>query len=455
MAPIYRALALLCLLSPAIAHAAWQKVYNSEKLGERVLRAVSSPSADVAVAVGFTQSNPGGFIPDYQPHVLISTDQGASFKLAEGSFPVKPLEVPTAVFFFDAQTGLVVAGDTIHRTSNGGKSWQKTTVDGNPQVLHFWDANTGFASGFSGRIWRTVDAGLTWVGEDLGTEANLGHQFWLDRQRGWMAGKGYKRVKELPMGPEWEAFDGGVVYRTQDGGATWISSQPMPGKGFGTLFFLPDGLTGWVAAEERFAESGYAAHLYKTTDGGATFTEIPLPQMGTLDWLGTIDIPILAFRIVVMRWEDESRGYLAGSALVMDHKISDVSPEFQTKICRTVQLVTQDGGATWQHTELGTIVVKSLETPPNNDGELIHGQLNADGSGWMVGDRLAIWARPSGFWFEPESPDADTSADISGEPGAKAGGCAAAPGPRASGWWFSLLGALAMACVLRMRRKCR
>jgi hypothetical protein len=113
-----------------------------------------------------------------------------------------------------------------------------------------------------------------------------------------------------------------------------------------------------VAAEDLLDESGGAAHLFRTLDGGRTLEEIPLPSVGTLR-VGSFPIPLTLFRIVAMRWSDRDHGRIVGSALVWYHKTADANPEGQTRICRVVDLQTADGGGTWSDSGLGTIAMDS------------------------------------------------------------------------------------------------
>ena len=97
-------------------------------------------------------------------HVLVSTDDGASWTQAE--VPTRVLL--TAVHMHDERTGWAVGHDAvILRTNDGGATW--SMVHQAPEeelpLLDVWfrDARTGFAVGAYGYFLATEDAGETWT----------------------------------------------------------------------------------------------------------------------------------------------------------------------------------------------------------------------------------------------------------------------------------------------------
>ncbi len=87
-------------------------------------------------------------------------------------------EVPCSfekLFFVDAQTGYAMsrsvaagAGFVIARTADGGTTWTPNLVlpgeDGKEGGLYFINAETGILRTISGKLFRTADAGKTWIG---------------------------------------------------------------------------------------------------------------------------------------------------------------------------------------------------------------------------------------------------------------------------------------------------
>src|SRR5207247_1053380 len=117
-------------------------------------------------------------------------------------------------------------------TSDGGKTWRarkvamEADISGGESLaaadpilydVKFVDATNGWIVGEFGKIMHTADGGESWheQGETAWKRAKLGQDVltWLrglsfsDQQNGWMVG-GY-----------------GLIYRTTDGGKTWLPSQ--------------------------------------------------------------------------------------------------------------------------------------------------------------------------------------------------------------------------------------
>ncbi len=112
--------------------------------------------------------------------------------------------------------------------------------------LDFVDDGYGWVVGYSQRIYKTTDGGLTWLRQKTGAINHIYNDVcFIDTLEGWITG--------YP----------GVVYHTIDGGATW-ANQPIPGTAnwMYDVFFL-DSLNGWVAGEN--------GEIASTTDGGLTW----------------------------------------------------------------------------------------------------------------------------------------------------------------------------------------
>jgi photosystem II stability/assembly factor-like uncharacterized protein len=127
--------------------------------------------------------------------------------------------------------------------------WQKFDAQ-SPDDLHsvfFLNENRGWVAGANGTIRTTNDGGTTWQQQQSGTKSQLNSiNFLADGQHGWIAG------------------NDGLILSTEDGGATWVHrTQGVEGNG-GRYFrfpapwyflslFLVAGLLGpamWRRAEE-------------------------------------------------------------------------------------------------------------------------------------------------------------------------------------------------------------
>src|SRR6185295_7446155 len=156
-------------------------------------------------------------------------------------------------YFFDTNngvaTGLMAIGnsETILRTTNGGANWTMVSIynSGNlPRLLndiYFPTATIGYAVGTNGRILKSNDAGLTWSPQTSGTTNELNSVYFNSATNGVAVGNQ-------------------VILKTIDGGSSWaLTSLPVT---FNSVHFAN-------------ANTGLAVGnaIYKTTDGGNTWTQ--------------------------------------------------------------------------------------------------------------------------------------------------------------------------------------
>jgi photosystem II stability/assembly factor-like uncharacterized protein len=129
--------------------------------------------------------------------------------------------------------------------------------------IKFLDANNGWgiASDDSGSILRTVDGGATWYNATPPDLTGLGYStslYVLDVNHVWM------------VVPNADYFTG-KLYRTSDAGLTWTTFD-VPFGG-GRLQFL-DANTGRILADLGAAAGSQAVELFQTSDGGATWLSV-------------------------------------------------------------------------------------------------------------------------------------------------------------------------------------
>lgn len=174
----------------------------------------------------------------------------------------------TAWAMFFKNTAAATGG--IFKTTDGGATWTQqgagvifaTANTSFPDVLHFWDENTGLAVGdpVSGEfeIYTTADGGTTWTAV---SGANIPDP---------IAGEyGYTRVFAVSGDIFWFGTNKGRIFKTTDHGATWTVVQVT-------------GLTDLIQIDYKDENLGWAKYLdassnvtfMRTTDGGATWTQV-------------------------------------------------------------------------------------------------------------------------------------------------------------------------------------
>jgi photosystem II stability/assembly factor-like uncharacterized protein len=112
------------------------------------------------------------------------------------------------------------------------------------------------------QVVRTNDGGITWYNVTPPDVAETGvtvNTFILDQDHAWL------------QKPDFNNFpNNGLLYHTADGGLTWIvSSTPFSA---GDLSFL-DTDNGWMLADLGVGAGSNAVAFFKTSDGGATWTQ--------------------------------------------------------------------------------------------------------------------------------------------------------------------------------------
>lgn len=187
--------------------------------------------------------------------------------------------------FINALDGWGITETQIVRTNDGGITWYNVTPPELTEVGysvewfvldndHVWlqkpdDANYPF-SGFQ---FRTTDGGLNWSKIDVpysGADISF-----LDANNGWA-------LADLGVGAGSNAV---AVYQTTDGGATWTQKYTNDPNRDGSSDSLPLGglksgiaplnmQTAWVYGVVYAPGTSY---LYRTDDGGATWSHISLP----------------------------------------------------------------------------------------------------------------------------------------------------------------------------------
>ncbi|MEO6303131.1 MAG: T9SS type A sorting domain-containing protein [Bacteroidia bacterium] len=171
----------------------------------------------------------------------------------------------------------------IHRTSNGGTSWQNMTTSSmftdaasfadiitflTPQIgITMGDPNP--TTGNEYEIWRTTDGGNTWALVPGANIPNPGsaNEFGLTGV-----------YTKLGSSNIWFGTNEGRIYRSTDAGLTWNVSTLDPNSvGVNEIAFTTP-LNGYA----WLFDASQTLATYKTTDGGANWTMIPSvdPNLG-------------------------------------------------------------------------------------------------------------------------------------------------------------------------------
>ena len=314
------------------------------------LQSVSFLDIDTAIVVGELGT------------ILATTDGGASW-IPQSSGTTSHLY---GLFFVGTNTGTAVgcetteSGDclpaeTILRTVDGGAHWVSQSSDlGEPLfAVAFSNENVGTAVGEAGTILHTVDGGTTWTRQQVGPTDDLFSVSLADANNGIAIGSGC--TASSPRVCQ------GTVFRTNDGGATWIrqftgSAARLHAVSFpnansatavgdsGTILHSVDGGANWDQQSSGTTsdlesvsfvngETGTAVGtrmILRTTDAGTTW----IPQ--------SFQPPNPYFDIWSVALADVQTGCVFGAT---QGHLPYCSPLHSP--CYAV-LRTTDGGATWR-----------------------------------------------------------------------------------------------------------
>jgi photosystem II stability/assembly factor-like uncharacterized protein len=111
-------------------------------------------------------------------------------------------------------------GGVILSTDTGGKNWELRleTKDANYFTsASFWDDRRGCIVGSSNFLFCTTDGGRSWLGHDV-----------LPHYRGPCPSDVnlFTQLVMLQSGKGWVRDNGGLLYKTDDAGATWREIDP-------------------------------------------------------------------------------------------------------------------------------------------------------------------------------------------------------------------------------------
>lgn len=228
--------------------------------------------------------------------VLKAVDGGATWEFRELSADG---QVEAIDFDENGAVGLAVGWEgRIWSTVDSGRSWSSrssgtTAILTDVQLLT--DMKTGYVVGDEGTILKTVDAGMSWASLDSGTSNYLlAVHFTEGGDVGYAAGMGGTILKTTDAGGHWARMDfpsdddwiadlnflesgqtgwavgHGMIYRTDDGGQSWLTLRVGTNCLKAIHFSSPS--VGFAV--------GCSPSVIKTEDGGGVWQEISGLRMG-------------------------------------------------------------------------------------------------------------------------------------------------------------------------------
>ena len=219
-----------------------------------------------------------------------STDGG--FNWTRTLVGIGALPASWNVSFFDDQLGAIVGqGGFIYKTTDGGLTWAMLN-NGIGGVsfydLEMFDDNAGLAVGDNGYFLRTSNGGARWDTGRLQVTGVTG-----------LRTESLQAVSVVDTNFAVAAGYDGVVYKTFDRGVTWqsIGYPNLPSEFYISDVKFIDHNLGYITG----SRPGIAENMYRTTDGGTTWTLQSVNSGYSLDFIDanhgwTMDVGGLGFR---------------------------------------------------------------------------------------------------------------------------------------------------------------
>jgi photosystem II stability/assembly factor-like uncharacterized protein len=143
---------------------------------------------------------------------------------------------------------------TFMKTTNGGVSWTRIQNTGQVLIFYFFNDSLGIAIDKNGaNVSKSTNGGLNW--NTIYTTSNgYGDMFFVNKDTGWTCGG-----------------DGNLagVWRTTDGGSSWIRQYTANANNFNRIFFLKNKVNG-----EYWGWTMKVDLLWKTTNSGVNWVRL-------------------------------------------------------------------------------------------------------------------------------------------------------------------------------------
>lgn len=255
-----------------------------------------------------------GFATREHAHLLKTTDGGETWT----DIPMSSVVAIYDIHFINESDGFATGnyGGT-YKTNDGGNTWipiffqTGLVYNSSMFAIYFQDNNVGFAVGSRGRIVKTTDGGVTWTNYSF-TYNDFRQLQFVDDNIGYLQ-SGDRFYKTTNMGETWTQIGslnlsepvlssvftfvsenlgyattgstyGGHVYKTVDGGLSWSilnNGQEIIDEGITAICFLND-TTGFISG-------GFNRRtVLKTTNGGNSWTQVSSQIFGKIQFINPL-----------------------------------------------------------------------------------------------------------------------------------------------------------------------
>ncbi|MCD4820243.1 MAG: T9SS type A sorting domain-containing protein [Candidatus Cloacimonetes bacterium] len=144
----------------------------------------------------------------------------------------------------------------VTTVTENGDNWDTIYLENTLRKIIFSNHNTGFITCADGTLYKTIDSALSWQLLDLEHDISVNDIFFLDETTGFILGNNEQSEEK-------------IVLKTIDSGDTWFNLYTAPSASFSIFeIYFYDNNIGYG--------TGSINNLFKTIDGGNTWTEIDI-----------------------------------------------------------------------------------------------------------------------------------------------------------------------------------
>ena len=319
-------LPILCFILTTPAFAQWVEQATAFTSASRGITQIVIVDKNTVWATAYDGTGASTKIHDF----TVTVDGGSTWTPGVATTPnnnygwscLAALDGSTAWAMHYRISGTAAPG-VVYKTTDGGTSWTQqgtgqiyNTTGSFPNVIHFWDENTGLAMGDpinnEYEIYTSTDGGTTWnavsganIPDPTTGEFGLTASFAVRGNLFWYGTNNGRVFKSADQGNTWEVFDTGYpdywitemdfanenmgwvsmyhlnsqnqiddrqFVRTTDGGLTWEALSQDPPYHYGSFSFVPNTAMTLVCTGIDF--TNYDLGSSYSLDGGDTWVVI-------------------------------------------------------------------------------------------------------------------------------------------------------------------------------------
>ncbi|NWG29216.1 MAG: hypothetical protein HXY48_11875, partial [Ignavibacteriaceae bacterium] len=249
--------------------------------------------------VGFAVGNSG--------NILKTTDGGNNWSLSTyGTTAIYKVHYVNDTLIFLGSTSATTG--RLIRSTNGGSTWENITanitgLDGAVRGIHFFNADTGWISNSTGKIFKTTNGGASGgIIYDIGSTTTTIYEVkFIDANLGYALTSAGRVLKTINGGINWDLIqttatenlyglgilgvnseattpvlvggDVGSIILSLDDGATWEMKNSSVTNEILQRLWFPGELTGYVVGGSITTGNSFG-DILKTTDSGLTWTKL-------------------------------------------------------------------------------------------------------------------------------------------------------------------------------------